>query len=98
MSDLGIILNKSQRGNKDFQDNDAFSYSNTRLYDFLSKTSDTFIPADIVDPLCTFDVEVEFFPNQIHNGENTFLNDLTKKVFSSSIANSQNKTDGQLIL
>lgn len=62
MSDLGIVLNKAAGGDSKLRDADAFSYSNSRLYDFLAKTSDTSIAANVIDPLCTFDVEFKFYP------------------------------------
>lgn len=108
MSDLGIVLNKAQHGNIELQDNDAFSYSNTRLYDFLAKTSQTQIASNVIDPLCTFDVEFKFHPDIFDKqqsiygassgSQDTFLFGLANRIFKQSIASSENNTSGQLIL
>lgn len=101
MSDLGVIFKSNSNGNKELQDNDSFGYnsSNTRLQDFLAKTSSTTIAANVVDPLQTFDVEFKFFPYKQWQGENSFLNKLaTNYVFKSSIANPENSQSQQLIL
>lgn len=85
MSDLGIVLNKSVNGNEDIKYWDAFSYSNSTLYDFLRKTSDTDVAADVIDPLTTFDVEFAFYPTKADGG--TFLANLAEQVFKSGFSN-----------
>lgn len=97
MSDLGIVLNKGINGDKDLKNADAYSYSNTRLYDFLQKTSNTIVASDLIDPLTTFDVEFAFYPTNIDGG--TFLSRLANDVFQSAIADESFATNShQLIL
>lgn len=82
MSDLGIVLSQSIDGDAQIRKNDAFSTTNSRLYDFLKKTSATQVAADIIDPLMTFDVEFAFYPTNPDGG--TFLSKLAEKVFSGA--------------
>lgn len=95
MSDLGIVLNKAASGDRALQNADAFSLSNSRLYDFLARTSDTSIAANVIDPLCTFDVEFKFYPDlfdtsksELYYGntgsQDTFLYSLAKRLLASS--------------
>ena len=85
MSDLGIVLNRGVNGDSSLRNYDAFSYSNSTLYDFLRKTSDTNVAADIIDPLMTFDVEFAFYPTKADGG--TFLANLAEQVFKSGFSN-----------
>lgn len=108
MSDAGIILEKIADVNLiKLKSNDAvgtgivsdsdkseniFNYGNTTLTNFLSHTSNTDILANIIDPLCTFDVQFDFFPQ-------TFLINVVNTILRSANADDKNMvTKEKLIL
>jgi len=95
MSDLRIILGPKTNATQRLQANDSFNdCSNSRLQNFIAKTSNTTIASDIIDPLCTFDVELEFFP------KDTFLMSLAKKYLKNgqSYGKEQSQFEDQLKL